>query len=230
MVSAAVVTNPSFGVGKRMDIQREIIRTRDYITLGRLTAVLFEAQRDISGLSQSRPRYTNSAQAKPGAIPDSMKPFSEKQNVLWQSTTLDWLDGKRGPTVARSRDRKDLLLPQGLTPLPPIPDPCFVPTHALSVCPKGSDGCSGCMAPRIPQKLTGCPIVGDRVTHKITERDGHVWGILHPILALSVVVFGPDGLGHFTNIRCGLDQSEHTHMALLLDDDLNAFFVGGSFA
>ena len=225
--SAAIVAKPTFAVSQRMEIQKQTIRTRDYITLGRLTAVLFEAQRDITGLSQSRPRYTNTAQAN--QLPEHMKPFSEKQNVLWQSTTLDWLDGKRGPMVARSRDRKDLLLPQGLTPLPPIPDPRFVSDHALSVCPRGKDGCSGCMAPRIAQKLTGCPIVGDRVKHKITERNGHVWGILHPILALSVVVFGPDGLGHFTNIRCGVDQSDHTHMALLIDDDLNAFFVGGSF-
>jgi hypothetical protein len=161
---------------------------------------------------------------------DAMKPFSEKQNILWQSTTLDWLDAKRGPLVARSKDHRDWLLPEGLTPLPPIPDPRFTPRHSLALCPVGPAGCDGCIAPRIPQLLTGCHLVGDRVQHKITSRDGYVMGVLHPVLELSIVVWAPDGTGHFVRLRGGEDNVDRSRPALLLDDDNRGFFVGGLFA
>lgn len=226
-MATTLITKPTFTLIERLRIQQQRIREKDYIPIGRLTAVLFEAQRDISGFSQSRPRYVN---AMPGTLPDALKPFSEKQNVLWQSTTLDWLDYKRSPLIAQSRDHKDLLLPHGLTPLPDIPDPRWVPAHALSVCPRGKDGCSRCVAPRIPQRLTGCPIVGDRVRDKITSRNGHVFGVLHPVIDLCVMVNGPDGFAHFTHIRGRVDQADGTHMALLIDDEMHGFFVGGTFA
>jgi hypothetical protein len=237
----AIFDRPTFTLADRLKIQAQRIREKDYIIIGRVTAIHWEAQRNISGFSQSRPRYGHPDQPKllADAVAkrlmtqrqaDAVKPFSEKQNVLWQSTTLDWLDGKRGPILARSRDQKDLLLPQGLTPLPDIPDPRWVPKHSDSVCPSGPRGCSGCIAPRIPQKLVGCPIVGDRVEDKITARNGHVFGILHPILELSVVAFGPDGLGHFLRIRGAVDQIDQTHPALLIDDEMRGFLVGGTFS
>jgi hypothetical protein len=214
-----------------MKIQQQRIRDREYFVLGRLSAVLFEAQRSTAGLSGSRPRYDNASQAgQAGQVQEAMKPFSERQAVLWQSITLDWLQPKNGPLLARSRDGVDLLLPQGLTPLPDIPDPRWVPSHAHSVCPKGPRGCSGCMAPRIKQLLTGCPVVGDRVRDKITSRDGHVFGILHPVTFISFVASGPDGGGHFAKIRGGVNQADGTHAALLIDDDNRGFFVGGTFS
>jgi len=225
---ASIITRPTFTLADRLKIQQERIRNRDYIIMGRLMAVVFEAQRDISGLSQSRPRYSNSAQAT--LMTDAMKPFSEKQTVLWQSTTLDWLSHKNGPVLARSKDRRDLLLPQGLTPLPAIPDPRWVPLHALASCPKGASGCSKCIAPRIPQRLTGCPVVGDRVRDKITNRNGQVFGILHPVIILSYMAVDNEGVGHFAKVRCGVDAADGTHMALLMDDDNKAFFVGGTFS
>ena len=211
-----------------MKIQQQRIREKDYIVLGRLSAIVFEAQRSTVGLSASRPRYDNPLQA--GEVPEAMKPFSERQAVLWQSITLDWLQPRNGPLLARSRDGMDLLLPQGLTALPDIPDPRWMPKHAHSVCPKGPRGCHGCIAPRIKQLLTGCPVVGDRVRDKITSRDGHVFGILHPVTFLSFVATGSDGSGHFAKIRGGVNQADGTHAALLIDDDMHGFFVGGTFS
>jgi len=231
--TASVITRPTFTLADRIKIQQQRIREKDYIVLGRLSAVLFEAQRNISGFSQSRPRYANrEQQAEFARNPQNaaMAPFSESQSVLWQSTTLDWLQPKNGPLLARSKDRRDLLLPEGLPALPDIPDPRWTPEHTYSACPKGNSGCSKCIAPRIPQRLTGCPIVGDRVRDKITARNGHIFGILHPITLLSFVANGPDGVGHFAKIRGHVDQSDGTHMALLIDDEMHGYFVGGTFS
>jgi hypothetical protein len=235
----AIFDRPSFTIADRLKIQAQRIREKDYIVVGRLTAIHWEAQRNISGYSQSRPRYGHPDQPKMLADAvakrlmtaqqaDAAKPFSEKQAVLWSSTTLDWLDGKRGPIIARTRDQKDWLLPQGLTALPDIPDPRWVPDHSSSNCPNG--GCSQCITPRIPQLLTECPVVGSRVEHKITARNGHVFGILHPILELSIVAFGPDGHSHFMRVRGGIDQIDQIKPALLIDDDMRGFLVGGIFS
>jgi hypothetical protein len=216
-MSAAVLTRPTFTLADRLKIQQERARNRDYITIGRLTSVLFEAQRKITGLSQARPRWNNPEQAK--HVPDHMAPFSEKQTVLWCSITLDWLSHKNAPLIAISRDRQDILLPHGMTPLPDIPDPRWTPKHANDV------------VPRIPQLLTGCPVVGDRVRDKITSRDGRVYGVLHPVLELCVMLAGVQG--GFGRIKGGVDPSDGTHLALLIDDSdptqLQGFFVGGKF-
>lgn len=235
----AIFDRPSFTLADRLKIQAQRIREKDYVIIGRLTAVHWEAPRDISGLSQSRPRYghADGPRALNDAVKqrlmtqrqaDAMSPFSEKQTVLWASTTLDWLDGKRGPLIARSRDHKDLLLPEGLRPLPDIPDPRWVPDHAQSSCRTG--GCSKCVTPRIPQSLTGCRVVGDRVQDKITARNGYVLGCLHPVKELSIVAFAPDGTGHFVRIRGGVDQIDRTHPSLLIDDENRGFFVGGTLS
>jgi len=217
MASASLLTKPTFTLADRLKIQQQRARDRDYIVVGRLTTVVFEGQRDISGLSQSRAKYSNPGQAK--SLPDHMKPFSEKQTALWASLTLDWLSHKNAPLIAISRDRQDILLPNGMTPLPPIPDPRWAPKRANDVCP------------RIPQLLTGCPVVGDRVRDKITSRDGHVYGILHPVLELCVMLSGAQG--GFGRIRGGVDPADGTHLALLIDDSnpeqLQGFFVGGRF-
>lgn len=235
-----LITGGDFRVADRVKIQCQTIRAKEYTVFGRLSAIHWSAQRDTTGLSQSLPRYGDSGQAAiiedavarrmlSARQADALKPFSEKQNVLWQSTTLDWLDTSRGPIIARSKDHRDWILPRGLTPLPDIPDPRFVSRHALAVCPKVS-GCEGCMAPRIPQLYTGCPIVGDRVNYKITTRNGHVWGILHPVLELSVVVWTPDGAGHFVRLRAGPDNVDRSMPALLIDDEDRGFFIGGVFS
>jgi hypothetical protein len=237
----AIITGNNFRLSDRIKIQCERIRQKDYIAFGRLTAIHWEAQRDISGLSQSRPRWGHPNQPKlfreavsKGIMSehqaDALKPFSEKQNILWQSTTLDWLDHKRGPIIARSRDHRDWLLPEGLTRLPPIPDPRFVPLHARSLCRGGKDGCQGCNPPRVPQLLVGCPIVGDRVQHRITSHNGYTMGVIHPILELSVVVWAPDGTGHFLRLQGSMDNVDRLRPALLIDDEDRAFLVGGVFA
>jgi hypothetical protein len=218
--SAAVLTKPTFTLADRLKIQQDRARNREYILVGRLTSVVFEAQRDLTGFSQSRARWHNSAQEKAiNRDSPAMAPFSEKQTVLWSSITLDWLSHKNAPLIAISRDRHDLLLPNGMTPLPDIPDPRWAPRKATDTCP------------RIPQLLTGCPVVGDRVRDKITARDGRVYGVLHPVLELCIMLAGVQG--GFGRIRGGVDPSDGTHLALLIDDSnplqMHGYFVGGRF-
>lgn len=217
MATAAVLTKPTFTLADRLRIQQQRALERDYIPVGRLTAVVFEAQRDTRGLSESRARYSNRKQAE--STPEALKPFSEKQTVLWSSITLDWLSHKNAPLLAISRDRQDLLLPHGLTPLPDIPDPRWTPKHANDT------------VPRIPQLLTGCPVVGDRVRDKITDRQGRIYGVIHPVLELSIMLSGVSG--GFGRIRGAVDPSDGTHLALLIDDSnphqMRAYFVGGKF-
>jgi len=215
--AAALLTKPTFTLADRLKIQQDRARDRDYIVIGRLTSVVFEAQRKLTGFSQSRPRYHNSQQAH--LMQDQLKPFSESQTKLWASITLDWLTHKNAPVIALSRDRQDLLLPSGMPPLPDIPDPRWVPKAATDV------------APRIPQLLTGCPVVGDRVRDKITDRQGRVYGVLHPVTSLCVMLMSAGGT--FASIKGGVDPSDGTHLAMLIDDSdprqLRGYFVGGRF-
>jgi hypothetical protein len=217
--SAAVITKPTFTLADRIKIQQQSLRDKSYIVVGRLTSVLFEGQRNIAGLSQARARWDNANQAKELASQPGLHPMSEKQLLLWASLTLDWLTHKNAPLIAISRDRQDVLLPQGLTSLPDLPDPRWVPKNADEI------------APRIPQLLTGCPVVGDRVRDKITARDGHVYGVIHPVVELCIMLAGVQG--GFGRIRGGVDPSDGTHLALLIDDSnprqLQAYFVGGRF-
>jgi len=219
LTSAAILTKPTFTLADRLKIQQQRCAHKDYIVIGRLTTVVFEAQRDTTGLSQSRARWYSRAQQKELADRPSLHPMSEKQAVLWSSITLDWLTHKYAPVIAVSRDRQDLLLPQGMTPLPDIPDPRWVPKFA------------GETPRRIPQRLTGCPVVGDRVRDKITARDGKVYGVLHPVIELCFMLAGVQG--GFGRIRGLVDPSDGTHLALLIDDNeaqMQGYFVGGKFS
>ena len=60
----AIFTTNTVRLADRIKIQCETIRRRDYTVFGRLTAVHFAAQRDTTGLSQSRPRYTHPDQPR----------------------------------------------------------------------------------------------------------------------------------------------------------------------
>jgi hypothetical protein len=219
----------NFKLADRIRIQQETIRKRDYILIGHMMSVHIEGQRDTSGFSQSKPRWMNSTQATESTkVRDAMQPFSEKQMLLWASLSLDWLSHKKAPPIAISRDQQDLLLPRGLTALPPIPDPRWVPTHSHISCAQ-KDGCPGCVAPRIPQHLVGCPVVGDRVRDKIKARDGHEFGIFHPVMSISVLLGGEQG--GFATIRGAVQNG--AHLALLLDEsdpeNLQGYFCGGGF-
>ena len=217
MASATIISKPTFTLADRLKIQQETARNRSYVVIGRLTSVVFEAQRSTAGLSQSKPRYHNSEQAH--LVTDAMKPFSQRQAELWASITLDWLGYKDAPMLAISRDQRDLLLPMGMTPLPKIPDPRWTPKKATDI------------APRIPQLLVGCPVVGDRVRDKITDRAGRIYGVIHPITELCVMLQGQQG--GFARIRGGVDPADGTHLSLLIDDSnpehLEGYFVGGRF-
>src|SRR5271163_585524 len=203
MVAApSLICRSPFALADRLKIQQETVRNKQMLIVGRLTGVVFEGQRSTKGLSQSKARYHNPYQAKHTS--DALKPFSERQAELWSSITLDWLTHRNAPILAVSRDHQDLLLPRGLSRLPDIPDPRWQPKHAQQACPNHKDGCSGCVAPRIPQLLTGCPVVGDRVRDKITSREGRVYGVIHPITELAILVGG--GSGNFARIRGGVDS------------------------
>lgn len=218
MSAASLVTKPTFTLADRLRIQQTSVTAKDYQIIGTLTDVVFEGQRDTRGLSGSRARYANANQAN--LVTDGLKPFSERQARLWSSISLTWLSHKQGPMLALSRDRRDLLFPQGWVRLPAIPDPTWVPKSA------------GEIAPRIPQLLTGCPIVGDRVTDKITDRTGKVYGVIHPIVELCVMMLGGGNApGAFGRIRGQVDTADGTHLALLIaEDQSEAYFVGGRFS
>jgi hypothetical protein len=217
--SAAVFIKPGFTLADRIKIQQSTARDKNYIVIGRLTSVVFEAQRSTAGLSQSRARWNNSKQAKELADQPGLHPFSEMQAKLWASITLDLLTHKNAPVIAISRDQRDLLLPFGMTPLPKIPDPRWVAKRATDICP------------RIPQRLTGCPVVGDRVRDMIKARDGRMYGVIHPILECCIMLGGSQG--GFARIRGGVDPTDGTHLSLLIDDSnpeqLEGYFVGGRF-
>jgi hypothetical protein len=222
--SPAMIAKPDFTVAQRIEVQKQTIRDRNYIPVGRLLSVIFEGPRDISGLSQSRPRYAHANQAS--SLSDAMTPFSEMQARLFASISLDFLTYTQAPVFAVSRDRRDLLLPQGLGELPPIPDPRWTPTHAFAACPNSKDGCQGCVAPRIPQLLTGCPVVGDRVRDRITARDGRMYGVISPVNQLMLFLL--HGQGHFFKIG-GYPDSDGSHLTLLIDDEMHGYLVGGRF-
>jgi hypothetical protein len=223
-VAPSVIAKPDFTVAGRIKVQQEAIRERNYMPVGRLLSVVFEGPRDISGLSQSRPRYTNAAQASRTA--DPMKPMSEMAAKLFASISLDFLTYKNAPLLAISRDKRDLLLPYGLGKLPDIPDPRFVPDHSFHACPNSKAGCKGCIAPRIPQLLTGCPVVGDRVRNKVTARDGRVYGVISPVNQL--ILFMMSGQGHFLKVS-GHADTDGSWLTLMIDDEMNGFIVGGRF-
>lgn len=234
--AAAVVVKPTFRIDDRMKIQEEAIRERRYTLIGRLTAVLFEGQRKLKGFSQARPRWMNAEQSKLKNWPsaqsrENMAPFSKEQLVLWSSITLDWLTNKNAPLIAITNDQQDLLLPFGMSKLPDIPDPRWTPKHAPQVCHNRKNGCADCVAPRIAQLLTGCPVVGDRVKDMIKDRTGHVFGILQPIIGLQIMLGGPQG--GFGKITGGVNPADGTHLALIIDDanpdQLRAYFVGGNW-
>ena len=230
--SAHVIVTSSFKLADRIKIQLETLRAKRYTVIGRLTTIVFEAQRSTSGYSQSQARWHNARQAKELKNQPGLHPMSERGAVLWSGISLDYLHHSNAPLIAISHDQQDLLLPNGLNPLPAIPDPRWVPSHAQHSCPKSTkNGCKGCVPPRIPQLLVGCPVVGDRVRDKITARDGHVYGVIHPVRELCVVQGGSQGA--FGKIRSVANPLDGTHLSLLLDDQnpeqMEGYFVGGRF-
>lgn len=222
--TAVMRSKTTFRLADRMKIQDETIRDRRYTIIGRLTSVLFEGQRKMKGFSQARPRWMNEEQSKlknytSKESRDAVAPFSMEQLILWSSVTLDWLTNKNAPPIAISLDKHDLLLPFGLTPLPKIPDPRWTPKKPTDI------------APRIPQLLVGCPVVGDRVRDMLKDREGNTYGVLHPIVTLQIMLGGAQG--GFGKISGGVDPTDGTHLALVIDDrnpeNMRAYFVGGRF-
>lgn len=230
--AANIIVRQGFKLADRIKIQQQTIENKNYVVVGRLTSLVFEAQRSTAGYSQSKARWHNARQATALKDQPGLHPMSEKAAVLWSGISLDWLTHKDAPILAVSRDQQDLLLPFGLTPLPKIPDPRWVPTHAQHACPKSTKtGCKGCVAPRIPQALVGCPVVGDRVRDKIRSRDGNTYGVIHPLREMCIMLGGAQG--GFGTIRGGVNPMDGTHLSLLIDDTterMEGYFVGGKFS
>jgi hypothetical protein len=210
----AIITNPTFTLADRLQIQRDRIRDRQYRKIGLLTTIVLERQLSTKGMSQSKPRFSSPDGAK--YCPAGMEPFSAWQAAAWVNLTLEWLHHRNGSLLAISADRNDLLLPMGLSPLPQIPDPLWIPKKP------------GDVAPRIRQKLE------DRAYGQIRERNGRLWLIFQPLTELCVAIGAGKDSG-FGKIRCVTDPADHTHSALLVDPEpdrdgrMEAHFVGGSF-
>jgi hypothetical protein len=220
--SATIITTSGITLTDRIRIQQQRIRDREYTRIGRLTTVVMERQLPTAGISQSSPRWANAEQRKqfeqaPANAKPFHAPFSEWQSVNWVNLTLDWLGHKTAPILAISMDRNDLLLPLGLTPLPKIPDPLWIPRKADDI------------APRVEQKLESraCGTIKDRIS-------GKTYAIFQPLTELQVMCGGGKDSG-FGRIKCATDPADHTHAALLVniepesDGSLEAYFVGGAF-
>lgn len=209
MSSAAVITKPTFTLADRLRFQQQCASSRDFIVAGKLTTVVLERQMSTHGMSQSRPLWGSAAASKMN-IHESMHPFSEWQSKAWASLTLDWLHHKNAPTLAISRDRKDMLLPYGVTALPDIPIPGWTKKRANEE------------APRVPQRLE------DRAYGQITARDGARYLVFQPVIELCLMLHS--NMGGFGRIRGLTDPADGTHLALLIQPETNqAYFVGGRF-
>jgi hypothetical protein len=214
-MTTAILTTPTWTASERMKVQRERIRERQYTKIGKLTTVLIERQMSTRGMSQAKALYSHPDGYK--YVTPGMEPFSEWQAKAWALMTLDWLHFKHAGVIALSADRNDLLLPQGLAPLPPIPQAGYVPKRP------------GDQPPRVPQKIE------DRACGRIRERNGRTWLVIQPLTELCLFIGRADHIG-FGRIRCTTNPADHTHMALLVDPDdrdregyCPAFFLGGSF-
>jgi len=213
-----VIVPQMFRLADKLRIQQERIRQREYRTFAILNTVVMERQLSTKGLSQSKPRWSNPEQEKifgSGKASGADAPFSEWQATTWVNLTLDWLN-KNGPKLAISTDRNDLLLPNGLAPLPKIPDPLWIPKKA------------GDIAPRIEQDL------GARATGRIYDRTGKMFLLLQPLTELCVLCGGEKG--GFGKIRCTTDPATKLHACLLVNPDpidnkgnLEAYFASGAF-
>jgi hypothetical protein len=215
IAAPSIICKPTFTLTDRIRIQQQRIQDRDYVRIGKLTCVVWEAQRSTAGSSQSS---------------DVTGAFSKWQRKTWSSMTLDWLSHNNAPIIAISRDRNDLLIPFKLPPLPDIPDPRW---SGFKKAPAAD--CVNPQVPRIPQLLANCPVVGDRACGRITDRvSGKTYLIFQPLTELQVMCGGGKESG-FGRIKCGTDPADRTHSALLVNIEpdnegrLEAYFVGGSF-
>jgi hypothetical protein len=216
MASPAIITKPTFTLTDRIKVQQERLQNRDYTTIGKLTAVVWEAQRSTQGFSQDR---------SPG-----LGAFGKWQRKTWASMTLDYLTHKNAPILAISRDRNDLLLPFGLAALPDIPDPRWA---GFKEAPAAE--CTNANVPRIKQLFAGCPVVGDRACGTIKDRiSGKTYLIFQPLTELQVMC-GRGQESGFGRITCMRDPADGTAAALLVNCEprpggsFEAYFVGGSF-
>jgi hypothetical protein len=212
------IPRDAFTLTDKLKIQQQRIRDREYQNFAVLTAIVIERQLSTAGISQSKPRWANAEQAKIHARDKNFDaPFSEWQATNWVNLTLDWLSHKNGPKIAISRDKNDMLLPRGLSPLPKIPDPLWTPKKA------------GEVAPRIEQKLEAraCGRIRDRIS-------GKWFLIVQPLTELCVMVGGQKG--GFGRVRCVTDPATKLHASLLVNPDpmdregnLEAYFASGAF-
>ena len=218
---AIYIPKDIFTLTDKLKIQEQRIRDREYANFAILTTIVIEQQLSTAGISQSKPRWQNAEQAKIFARDKNFAaPFSEWQATTWVNMTLDWLSHKKGPKIAISRDKNDLLLPRGLSPLPKIPDPLWTPKHANDI------------APRIEQKLE------DRACGRIRNRISGKWFlVIQPLTELCVMVGSADPRkGGFGRISCVTDPATKLHPSLLINPEpmdrygnLEAYFASGSF-
>jgi hypothetical protein len=130
---------------------------------------------------------------------------------------FDWQDS--GPLLAMSLDHADILLPDGISPLPNIPDPLWVPkvpTQEQLENPKWQ----AANAPMIKQSWLDRPCS--------TFGSGkETWVVYQPILQ---VWFRPFGVPTYAHVSCKPQPWTGQRTALLIQPETGkAHFYGGTF-
>jgi hypothetical protein len=175
-------------------IQEQRIRTQEYKPLGRVVWISMELQLDHQ--------------------PSMAEKFFQGR--------FDFQD--QGPLVAISKDFADLLLPDGVRPLPDIPDPTWVPpafkqpTKEQLADPKWKP------TPPVPPMVKQSWL--DRPCHQFGAGK-EVWVVYQPIIE---VWFRPFGVATYAHVRCKPTAWTGKRTALLVQPDTGkAHFYGGVF-
>lgn len=172
-------------------IQDERIRTQDYRTLGRVVWVSMELQLDH-------------------------KPTLKEQYFQGR---FDWQNN--GPMLAISKDHADLLLPGGVTPLPDLPDPTWVPKVPTQAQLEDRNW-KPQSAPMEKQSWL------DRPCYRFNA-GGDVWVAYQPIMEIW---FRPFGVPTYAHVKCkpeGWGGVGRRTALLVNPKDGSAHFYGGVF-
>lgn len=183
-----------FDFANVQQIQETRIRTQDYKPLGRVVWISMELQLDH----------------KPSVAEMFFQGRFDFQN--------------QGPLLAMSKDFADLLLPDGIVPLPDIPDPAWVPpafkqpTQAQLADPKWKP--EPAKPPMVKQSWL------DRPCHQF-KAGTEIWVAYQPIVE---VWFRPFGVPTYAHVKCKPTAWAGKRTVLLVQPETGkAHFYGGVF-
>lgn len=211
MATSTLVTNSP---ADQLNYQAEQVRTKNYELVGHIWKVVLEASHGA-------------------ATP-------QKSVASAVGCALDWygyenVNGKNLlPRIALARDRSTLLLldpvkrADGKVGLPDIPDPTWIPRKPTKAELQTTVPLQ--QAPMIPQHLYE-EVNGQPTGRARGQLKGTRYLVFGPVVQILVRPMVDNKLideGWF--FQCGVDNSNGTHMELLIDQDTGeAFFYGGKF-